>query len=680
MDEEMFDKSKSMNCKKKFSLSDFASYFRFYFTININISLLSNAIDVQKMWRHNTTRKLSSSSGILTNSITSIRLKHGNLTSSAARHELQICICNALNQLNDNDARSNGVKTLQNIVVNIDHKLLPLLLECMYPVNGDQKQMCRKEYAHLFAFIAMKKYNCPEFVDNVFKMCKNLCQRAQDSDKSVRNACGNAAGEITKYALEYVGKDKAVEMLNKILKAPIISLEKNACNPFCFSGIFEVISFVIINANINICLQAEKLSQLLLKYITTVRDKNGHIELLVCIEKLIQFGVEQVKDHLSSFIVVILDSLNSKEWMIRKQAIQCLHCLALIFPNAQNKQEISDQFLKDIVAHLERLKFDKIPKVRTDAAVALAAWTNTVENINVKNQNPAILPTENIESVNLTQVSQDTISDEMLNKPWFDQSEEKSIDDSQKTEPVVNDSTNNSNCGIFQSKSLDDNAGTNATNSKNNNQNTAFYKQWLQQQQLMLKSIKELEHYVRSEISEMKSRIHSIERQIKGATVNYEKSREESIEAFPNECNISVVSDETKGTDWNEQFLTLIELENTNDLIHCINEFVVHNKCVALREYIDPRLFVSLTYRLIQMIQHNEFLEDIEQFLKREFITYQSVDIHVSLPKILQLAFLLSPGFPRSQKLLFVADIYNKKQLTNQYSEKTLTMDPTSKE
>merc|ERR1712154_715205 len=88
-------------------------------------------------------------------------------------------------------------------------------------------------------------------------------------------------------------------------------------------------------------------------------------------------------DYFSALLAIIMDGLSNNDWNVRNQALKGIHSVGVIFANITDKPEI-DNNRNEILAHLERLKYDKISNVRSTAISALAIWTEIEKKNNLK--------------------------------------------------------------------------------------------------------------------------------------------------------------------------------------------------------------------------------------------------------------------------------------------------------
>merc|ERR1712150_217517 len=115
----------------------------------------------------------------------------------------------------------------------------------------------------------------------------------------------------------------------------------------------------------------------------------------------------------------------------------------------------------------------------------------------------------------------------------------------------------------------------------------------------------------------------------------------EWIDENKEEDKLSIYSDNTQIINLNEQLLNIIKLDNNQQLI----EWLIQNDDIKLFQFIDQRLMISLIYRITQLIKTNKYINDICQFLKKEFVfdDQQQIDsFSFSLPNPLKTEFLNS--------------------------------------
>lgn len=560
--------------------------------------------------------------------LTLIRMKHGSLTTPGAKHEIRIKICTALNQLNDSDARCVGLDVLRKIITNIDAPLLPLVFNCLYPLSKETsmthtshnssrmidanprnrisfnnhnhqfmiKPLCRKEYALLYGYIATQRGNTKQVFKSLSKLCHSLLRASHDNDNRVRIACADSFAKITKcainYQIEHCDLDSKYKtesyfnaidgVLNRICR-PIYKsfIEKKSTHPFMIAGNLLCLSAIIEAADSNLSIyQIKHMSQAMLGCVNSIRDQKSHVELLKCIQTLIVCAGTIITGHKSQFngsgnqlnndidifssiLAIIMDSFSHNDWMVRNAGLNAIHAIGLIFGSVKDKPEIESN-RQEIMAHLQRLRFDKVSNVRKTATIAQTVWSVSINNKNNKQNNSQDSMMNHISTASMKRVtlpsldkiknkycnnqrarSAGAVNDlnnpmpeeteldleiqEMTHRPWFDTKSQidskhelkkqesshgllsassKSFDESVSKEEKTNDAAivrpitpavATDNVEIVNEQHLHANK---------------LHKQLLQQQQLMLKSMKNLESFVKREISEIKSRVHTVERDV----------------------------------------------------------------------------------------------------------------------------------------------------------------------
>ena len=591
------------------------------------------------------------------NPLIQIRIKYGTLTTVSAQNEIKIKIYNAINQLNDIDSRSVGLSILHSIIDNLPNKLLNLIIEPFYTINSDLKALCRKEIALLIGYICSKYAISYHFYKYLPKLVTNLSKRAKDCDSRVRNACGESFAKITKSCLKFIANyhnnDKIInisntnELILKIIK-PIIKTIEKCISPDSINGNFICLSNVILSAdNYLINQHIIIICKCIISNIINIRDSKTHVSLLICIEKLIITSMSKLliitsstniddnkhdDNYFDALLAIIIDGLSNNDWNVRNHSLKALHSLALILIDNNNSKYISfyKKYCNEIIAHLQRLKYDKISNVRNTAIMVLSIWSQPpkVEN----EQNDAGDPDRNNDQSHIIELN------EITEKPWFDNND---------------NNHNDSNNG----EELEEKRKEYENNHDNNN-NALI----LEQQQLIFKSIKNLESYIRREIGSIKSRIHCVERDLKQFKItqqnnewineNKEHHKEHKEDSYDNDKEddnyddkititnnetLSIYSDETQIINLNEQLLNIIQLDNNQELI----EWLIETNNFKLFEFIDQRLMISLIYRITQLLKTNKYINDICDFLKKEFVLEnENISKSFSLPNPLKTEFL----------------------------------------
>eukprot|EP01083_Nonionella_stella_P078814 215913_1 len=628
--------------------------------------------------------------------LTQIRLKHGSLSISRAQNDIKIKICHAMNQLNDLDSRSVGVSLLHTITDKLPDKLLHLIIEPFYTINHDLKALCRKECALLIGYIGSKRGTTRTFYKYLPKLVANLSRRAHDCDSRVREACGDSFGRITKQCIRYTSAtsssaaqpiDKSDERISKIMKPIIRNIEK-CISPHSITGNFICLSNVVLAADAHLTMtHIITICKCIISNIINIRDARTHVSLLFCIDKLMMVAAPLISsttksnqnplkklknadntDYFCALLAIIMDGLANKDWNVRIHSVKAIHTVGLVFAHIENKPEI-DSNRMEILAHLERMKYDKISNVRNAATMALSVWIDIDQDtnehlpheLNDANNHDQDAVVDVVPSIDIKELQ----LKDALEKPWFD-----------KKEAIATDTEM-----MKEEKECDDNG-------------TALI---LQQQQLMLKTIKNLESYIHREIGSIKSRVHSVERdlqRIKELQQNDEWMRDnakandaahglrpktanivlpskvkrnvvapkhivsdaetvcmnrlmnsnaESKETEPvvtdtaGATTMSVDSNETQIINLNEELLNIIQMDNNTHLI----EWLVTHQKYQLFEIIDERLMVSLIYRITQLLKNAKYVHDIGAFLKKEFVNgREAIPKRFALPEQLKGEFI----------------------------------------
>jgi len=637
--------------------------------------------------------------------LTQIRLKHGSLTVSAAQNEIKIKFCNAMNQLNDIDSRGVGLSILHSMIDQIPDKLLHLVIEPFYAMNPELKALCRKEVALLIGYIASKRGNTPLFYKYLGKLASNLSKRAQDSDSRVREACGDAFARMTKQCIRYIDSlpphselphlSSTNELIAKLMKPIMRNIEK-CISPNSITGNFLCLSNVILSADNYLNLtHVIIICKCIVSNIINIRDAKTHVSLLFCIEKLFivaapilssttksnknqrprKHGHDADEDYLSALLAIIMDGLSNNDWNVRHHALKAIHSVGIIFANIKEKPEIECN-RDEILAHLQRLKYDKVSNVRNTAIMALAVWSD-LQNENESAEMDGVAGDHEQDEDVIDDELDDLRIKQITEKAWFDsQSPREQIESHNEIKTMEMNATNKTEECNQEEKECTDEHASNAL--------------IVRQQQLMLKSMKNLELYMRREVGQIKSRIHSVERDLQRFKVlqqNQEWTNENKranamtdrdkmnntktkvvavndgdgdellqhmnanmmdMEMKNEDENhasstvqqtetMSIYSDETQMINLNEQLLNIIQLDNNTELIQWLTE----NHHLFLFECIDQRLMISLIYRITQLLKTNQYVHHICDFLNKEFVIgVQNIPRDFSIPKPLKTEFL----------------------------------------
>ena len=309
-----------------------------------------------------------------------IRMKHRSLTCAPAQNEIKMKICHAMNQLNDIDSRSVGLSILRALIEKIPHKLLSLVIEPFSTINKDSSTMCRKEVCLLIGHLALHRATTPLFFKKyLLKLIRNLSKRAADSDARVRTACAQSVAQLTKQCVGCQQNDDTLkrQFLDKMLKSLSKSVEKGI-SPHSISGNLQCLSSLVLSAAHALhSTQIEAICECITGATPSKRHPQCHIAILVCIEKLLRVGHEAFAHsvHFTPSLAILIDALTSNDWNVRLQAVSAVRCLGESRLHQNNLSLPKIEAVRDeIMAHLDRLKFDKISNVRKAAADTLAIW------------------------------------------------------------------------------------------------------------------------------------------------------------------------------------------------------------------------------------------------------------------------------------------------------------------
>lgn len=390
--------------------------------------------------------------------------------------------------------------------------------------------------------------------------------------------------------------------------------------------------------------------------------------MLLCIDKLIYIAHRSFisSSHFPPLLAILIDGLSSNDWNVRHQSVTAIHSLGVSHYHQNPTVPQIEKHRDEIMAHLERLKYDKVSNVRNVASETLTLWMDTENDCVADNE---MNGTNELKELNCTTLDGDIDGDEILEdklelisheKPWFDRLEKKERDDGvNETGGNAHESGNSDNDDHGDHDDRNDRGVT-------DNVHGDSHSLLLQQQQLMLKTIQNLESYIRREVGGLKTRIHAVERDLQRMRVSQQnkewmhenerqndrqqiqcrkrvmentmKLKEEAVvERLPDQTEtMSMYSDQTQTINLNQQLLNIIKLDNNTELIQWLIETQNHQ----LMGQIDQRLMVSLIYRVTQLLKNKKYTNDIISFLKKEFVAGSIEESAVSLPCQLKSEFI----------------------------------------
>ena len=442
-------------------------------------------------------------------------MKHGSVTSTAAQNDIKLKICCAMNQLNDLDSRSVGVAILQSLIEKSPDKLLHLIVEPFYTINPNLSALCRKELCLLMGCLGSKRANTALFHSKyLFKLISNLSKRSADSDSRVRDACGQSVAQITKRCVDSSTDPTRRQLIDKILK-PILKQIEKCPSPHSITGNFICLSNVVLSASHHL---RESHLDAICKCITSgihhKRHCRSHIAMLLCIDKLIYIAHRSFINsaHFPPLLAILIDALSNNDWNVRHQAVTAIHSLGVCHRHQNPTVPQIEKHRDEITAHLERLKYDKVSNVRNVASETLTLWIDTecIDNeerpaedtLNALNRADGLNAVTTTVDANIAadEVFGDKLESIPLETPWFDRHEKKDRDDGS--------AANQQHESDGSDHGVRDSAGGDG------------HSLMLQQQQLMLKTIQNLESYIRREVGGLKTRIHSVERDLQRIKVS----------------------------------------------------------------------------------------------------------------------------------------------------------------
>ena len=418
------------------------------------------------------------------------------------------------------------------------------------------------------------------------------------------------------------------------------------------------------------------------------------MSIILCIEKLIYITHRSFisSSHFPPLLAILIDGLSSNDWNVRHQSVTAIHSLGMSHYHQNPTVPQIEKHRDEIMAHLERLKYDKVSNVRNVASETLAIWMDTENDCIAENELTAngLTETDKVDKVKALRQATSTIdigTDDImedkldlisLEKPWYDRHERKDRDDGANGTGLGSNEHDECGGSDHNDHGVIDRVADRVTD-HHDNEHGDGHSLLLQQQQLMLKTIQNLESYIRREVGGLKTRIHAVERDMQRIKVSqqnkewmhenrrenernerneriqprratstrkrvsdsliptFQSKKEKLVQDLPGQTEtMSMTSDQTQVINLNQQLLNIIKLDNNTELI----QWLIQTQNQQLFEQIDQRLMVSLIYRVTQLLKNKKYTNDIISFLKKEFVTGDIEQSAVSLPSQLKSEFI----------------------------------------
>ncbi|CAH9135696.1 unnamed protein product [Cuscuta epithymum] len=342
------------------------------------------------------------------------RSSTSSLSSHLAMVELKQRILTSLSKLSDRDTHQIAVEDLEKIIQTLSHDGVPMFLNCLYDSSNDSKPAVKKESLLLLA--ALCAAHGDSTATHLTKIIAHIVKRLKDSDSAVREACCDAIGSLSSQYLKGEAESGGGlgSVVSLFVKPLFEAMGEN--NKTVQGGAAMCMAKMVERASDPPVLAFQKLCPRICKYLNSPNFM-AKASLLFVVSSLSQVGAI-APQNFESLLRCLQECISSSEWATRKAAADTLTVLALHSSNLVTREAAS------VLTLLEASRFDKIKPVRDSMLEALQLWKKIAGKGNgvMQDNDKKTHDGETSESADL--------------------SESRELQNHEKHESVVNDSSN----------------------------------------------------------------------------------------------------------------------------------------------------------------------------------------------------------------------------------------------
>ncbi|KAG8637048.1 microtubule-associated protein TORTIFOLIA1 isoform X2 [Manihot esculenta] len=312
--------------------------------------------------------------------------RSSSISTHLAMVELKQRILIALSKLADRDTHQIALEDLHSIIQSISHEALPMLLNSLYDSLSDSsnaKPSVKKESLHLLSLTCQSHRDLT--LPHLSKIISHIVKRLKDSDSSVKDACRDAFGILSRLYLrsgsggEGSGDSNGMGSVMGLFVRPLFEAmgEQNkgvqSGAAVCMAKMVECAAKNendaggnAVSGNVPIA-AFQKLCPRICKLLNG-QNFQAKAALLGVVTSLAQVGAIAPQGF-EPLLESIRDCLRSTDWATRKAAADALSALAL-----HSSSFIADEAANSMLTVLEASHFDKIKPVRESMTEALQLW------------------------------------------------------------------------------------------------------------------------------------------------------------------------------------------------------------------------------------------------------------------------------------------------------------------
>ncbi|KAJ9153748.1 hypothetical protein P3X46_027156 [Hevea brasiliensis] len=309
-----------------------------------------------------------------------------SLSTHLAMVELKQRILISLSKLADRDTHQIALEDLHSITQSISPEALPLLLNSLYDSLSDSsnaKPSVKKESLHLLSLTCQSHRDLT--LPHLTKIIAYVVKRLKDPDSSVKDACRDAIGVLSRLYLksgsggEGSGDGNGMGSMMGLFVRPLFEAmgEQNkgvqSGAAMCMAKMVECAAIDANDAGGNAVdgnVPTAAFQKLCPRICKLLNGQNflAKAALLGVVTSLAQVGAI-AQQGLEPLLESIHDCLGSTDWATRKAAADALSALAL-----HSSSLIADGAVNSTMTVLEASHFDKIKPVRDSVTEALQLW------------------------------------------------------------------------------------------------------------------------------------------------------------------------------------------------------------------------------------------------------------------------------------------------------------------
>ncbi|KAA6384425.1 MAG: putative ARM repeat superfamily protein [Streblomastix strix] len=271
------------------------------------------------------------------------RLKNLNVQNSKEKNDatqFRNTVQLGLQKLNDRATVKQGVSELLSIVDSLKQSNLPIFLNCLFSVSGQDQPMARREIVRIIGCVAsVHGVLCTPFLPRIIAY---LLSRLKDNDSGIRDACSETFGFLGAFTMSYSPESlniwfKSAQQspsdpnfalsfpLSGLFRPLLTSLEENRFIPLlqgatqCIQTIIERVPPEIIS------LAWPYIGQRIIALFSSQQCPMAS-QLLNVIGTLFKVIPETIEPQSSVLALIAAEHLQHNDWIVRRSAIEAIRC------------------------------------------------------------------------------------------------------------------------------------------------------------------------------------------------------------------------------------------------------------------------------------------------------------------------------------------------------------------